>query len=1094
MSDQSKRIDPEAVLSGLKDFQRDTVEYIFRRMYTDPDATRRFLVADEVGLGKTLVARGVIAKAIDHLWDRVDRIDVIYICSNGDIARQNINRLKVGDQDEFALASRITLLPTKLRDLESHKLNFISFTPGTSFDLKSSLGRVEERALIYWLLVKAWGLEGDGAARVLQGNAQMDTLKYHIDLFDRDPSYNVDVSLAEAFVKALDETRQGGAVVRESLRSRFEELCARFQPGRDSWERARMVAELRMLLAATCITSLHPDLIILDEFQRFKNLLDGSDDASILASRLFECNDTRILLLSATPYKMYTLASETSGEDHYQDFLRTAQFLLANPLDSARLRSTLGEYRQELFRLAGGPSSRLSEVKGQLESMLRKVMVRTERLAVSQDRDGMLVTVPSQGVKLESQDLQTYMALQQVSRVLGQGDTMEYWKSAPYLLNFMAGYKLKQSFGNARIDPTLSPALAQAMSNGPGLLLDWQQVATYGQIDSGNARLRGLLSETVDAGAWQLLWMPPSLPYYQLGGPFAEAGASQLTKRLIFSSWKVVPRVVAALLSYEAERRMMQSQDKSAENSAEARSRQARLLDFRRDTASFPVIGFLYPSSVLANECDPLVLAAKGWNSGGLQSASALLERAAQRIERLLASLPIKPPSIGRQDDAWYGVAPILLDLRQAEQTTTEWLSRKDLDSIWSARDDAVQDEDGSAWSVNVERLKELALHPEGLGRMPDDLAQVLAQIAMAGPGVVALRSLTRVSGSLDSTGLPRVRDCAAQVAWAFRRLFNLPEVTSLLRGMGRQPQRGFMAFRRREGREDPYWRRVLEYCVNGGLQAALDEYAHILRDSIGVTDKSGEKVVSEVAAAMRRALTLRTASLGVDELSVRSSDGQIESRDRKMRASFALRFGQDRTDDGTDVTRPEQVRESFNSPFWPFVLATTSVGQEGLDFHCYCHAVVHWNLPSNPVDLEQREGRVHRYKGHAVRKNVAASFGKIVLSRGSSADPWDCLFEAGASARPAESNDLVPFWVFPIEGGARIERHVPALPMSRDVYRLEALRRSITVYRMVFGQPRQEDLLAYLLANLPESQVAQATEDLRIDLSPPQRLIEGRY
>ena len=38
-------------------------------MYEDPDLVHRFLVADEVGLGKTLVARGVIAKAIDHLRD-----------------------------------------------------------------------------------------------------------------------------------------------------------------------------------------------------------------------------------------------------------------------------------------------------------------------------------------------------------------------------------------------------------------------------------------------------------------------------------------------------------------------------------------------------------------------------------------------------------------------------------------------------------------------------------------------------------------------------------------------------------------------------------------------------------------------------------------------------------------------------------------------------------------------------------------------------------------------------------------------------------------------------------------------------------------
>ncbi len=50
------------ILNSLKDFQKDTVDYVFARLYTDGDYTRRFLVADEVGLGKTLVARGVIAK------------------------------------------------------------------------------------------------------------------------------------------------------------------------------------------------------------------------------------------------------------------------------------------------------------------------------------------------------------------------------------------------------------------------------------------------------------------------------------------------------------------------------------------------------------------------------------------------------------------------------------------------------------------------------------------------------------------------------------------------------------------------------------------------------------------------------------------------------------------------------------------------------------------------------------------------------------------------------------------------------------------------------------------------------------------------
>ncbi len=39
--------------------------------------------------------------------------------------------------------------------------------------------------------------------------------------------------------------------------------------------------------------------------------------------------------------------------------------------------------------------------------------------------------------------------------------------------------------------------------------------------------------------------------------------------------------------------------------------------------------------------------------------------------------------------------------------------------------------------------------------------------------------------------------------------------------------------------------------------------------------------------------------------------------------------------------------------------------------------------LRSNAIELEQREGRVHRYKGHAVRKNVAAKHGAAVLGGG---------------------------------------------------------------------------------------------------------------
>jgi len=298
------------------------------------------------------------------------------------------------------------------------------------------------------------------------------------------------------------------------------------------------------------------------------------------------------------------------------------------------------------------------------------------------------------------------------------------------------------------------------------------------------------------------------------------------------------------------------------------------------------------------------------------------------------------------------------------------------------------------------------------------------------------------------------------------------------------------MALIRGMSGEEPYWRRVLEYCVDGGLQAVLDEYAHVLQESLGLMDKPVEEVATGIAEAMHGALSLRAVTLRADDIPLDPSASHSPLPSMGMRARFALRFGDERSEDAKTVTRSAHVRDAFNSPFWPFVLATTSIGQEGLDFHLYCHAVVHWDLPSNPVDLEQREGRVHRYKGHAVRKNVAHQYRALALSSAAKkkggVDPWASLFDFAVRDRPQGLSDLVPFWVYPlVDEGARIERHVPALPLSSERDRLVALRRSLAVYRMVFGQPRQEDLLAYLLERLPESDARRVSDQLKIDLGP---------
>lgn len=1092
------RPDVGRILGTLKDFQRDTVEYVFRRLYTDPNPTRRFLIADEVGLGKTFVARGLIALAVDHLWDKVERIDVVYICSNADIARQNINRLNIGtgDQGGFELASRITLLPTTVSDLQANRLNLISLTPATSFGLTRSLGTAEERALLYWLLDEAWDLRGTGPLNVFQGNAGKERFRDRVHSFKH--NRRIDPTLTARFIQALNRRRTYGAGSdRPDLRSRFDDLCQRFRysrahvPEKDAKDRAQLVGELRTLLAATCLRALEPDIVILDEFQRFKYLLTGEDEASQLARELFEYSDevssARVLLLSATPYKMYTITDETSGDDHYEDFLNTVSFLLQDQDKTANLKSLLEQYRHQLYHLGvdgDAAVGRAREVKESIEGILRGVMVRTERLAVTEDRDGMLVQVPEGATELHVRDLEAYISLQDIAELLEQGDMIEYWKSAPYLLNFMDEYEFKRAFEDALHVPSQQAAMAEVLSKSESLLLPWSAWASYSEIDPGNARLRQLFKDVLDTGAWRLLWIPPSLPYYRLGGPFSDPQLAKFTKRLVFSAWRVVPKVLAILLSYEAERRMIRSFERNPKNSPEARRRRRPLLRFSSEDGrltGMPVLGLMYPSITLAREIDPMraagqiILEQEG--SAGLPSLTDVLVRVQRRIRELMSEISMECVRTGPEDESWYWAAPILLDLQFDAEGTKDWFSYPDLARAWSVEDSGEGgDGEDSQWGAHVDRARELLERRIALGRQPDDLPLVLALMAVASPGTCVLRSLLRVTGSASAF----TRDLAAQVAWGFRTLFNAPEVMALVRSLNRQ---------------EPYWRRILEYCADGCLQSTLDEYAHFLRESLGVVDQSPEEASHAICTAMYNAITLRTAVLGVDEVIIDPTKNAVSMEPRRVRARFALRYGDDRTDTDETRTRPDQVRRTFNSPFWPFVLTTTSVGQEGLDFHAYCHAVVHWNLPSNPVDLEQREGRVHRYKGHAIRKNVALKYGKAALvnaaceqetETGCSGDPWEYMFAAAERDRDPASSDLVPYWVYPVDNGARIERCVPALPLSRERSRLDALRRSLAVYRMVFGQPRQEDLLTYLLDRLPEADVALALNELQIDLAPP--------
>src|SRR5262249_16856545 len=179
-------------------------------------------------------------------------------------------------------------------------------------------------------------------------------------------------------------------------------------------------------------------------------------------------------------------------------------------------------------------------------------------------------------------------------------------------------------------------------------LLDWGEAESYRKIDPENARLRSLISEMLDTGAWRLLWIPPSLPYYELSAPFDSEQLKGLRKRLVFSAWTAAPKAVAALTSYEAERRML-GRSTSRTTYSEARVRLKPLLRFSRSGSralpGLPVLALMYPSSSLARLADPLAI---GASSEARRSAREVRSIAEGLISTKLAPLLEGCPREGR--------------------------------------------------------------------------------------------------------------------------------------------------------------------------------------------------------------------------------------------------------------------------------------------------------------------------------------------------------------------------------------------------------------------------------------------------------------
>lgn len=989
----------------LKDFQKATVEHIVNIFKSKKQ--RRVLLSDEVGLGKTIVSKGVI-QAVGELSDEYGIWDdntyrVVYICSNANIVKQNTENLGIEDVmniDESRLSMQHFIVAKKVKELQKSKKSkpriLIPLTPGTSFNLQTSAGNMNERALMFAILSHLDDFKDHKTAlknRLNIYGANGDNWTDIIDKYEKDIKENVCTGYRENISKE---------VVNDDCYQEAKDLLLKAIALNDYNTTNKAITLFRIIFCKISMKELNPDLVIMDEFQRFSSLLDleGNSEEAMLTRTFFGKEDGPcILLVSATPYKPFTTLEELNEnkiDEQYQDFNKLADFLFDGREDIV-FQQVWHDYSKELCHISSDNLDILIAKKNIAEDTMYEAMSRTERYRNSSQDDTYL--------KISTGDIASYCQMQEVlgeCNKMSEGRfgvktlPMEYAKSSPYLLSFMDKYKLKEKLAKAYTEHPWKIKQKQQY------LIKKKNINTYERIPSCNAKLDKLsnilFGEKGEKHGEQLFWIPASHPYYKVPASNVFAKNQDFSKFLVFSAWEMVPRMIACMISYAIEQKS---------------------------------ISHAFPSATYTNTKENSEKDALDKQEGEKAGTGRLRRESLELVTCCSDFLK----------DAYNPKAYLGNDLKEIKAGIKENFKN-------TSRFTLV--EQPTTAKFLLEAIKLLDSNTEEKILISEDGLDTLVNMAIGSPGICFYRLL----GNKDLAQEAATKFCNN----IFNRRYNAAVIDILYNKKSVQT----------------YFKQVIDYCVMGNLQAVLDEFAYMIDER-----SNGERNVEMIQKRMIESFIDRN----YQEIDTTESFGKEKKKKWRIRTHYAMPYGNIRmTDQATN--RANDVRLAFNSPFRPFVLASTSVGQEGLDFHWYCRKIMHWNISSNPQDMEQREGRIDRYKSLFVRRNVAKFHPETYT--------WNEMFDlARTEAKDKGFCELVPYWSIPqdmLKSIAETDREyiesiVPLYPLSMDYDRYRHMKSVLRLYRLTMGQPRQEELLESF-KDMP----AEDIDKLLFNLSPIKR------
>lgn len=250
---------------------------------------------------------------------------------------------------------------------------------------------------------------------------------------------------------------------------------------------------------------------------------------------------------------------------------------------------------------------------------------------------------------------------------------------------------------------------------------------------------------------------------------------------------------------------------------------------------------------------------------------------------------------------------------------------------------------------------------------------------------------------------------------------------------------------------------KLLYYFCCGCLEDVFNEYYYLMDASDFDKFQSKLKVVFEFKGVNLTALNNKTYDPW------KGSCKKEPVKNATINCIYAVPFTPDQDDNGKQLTSKGgeifqgSVQDSFNSPFWPMILSTTSAGQEGIDLDAYCRRIMHYTVPYSPMAFEQRDGRIDRRKSLAAREKINILWGRylrgLYLKDISENSFWKDIFGFGKDA-----SGLSPMWCLRERvDEIGLERIIPFLPGTDEYNAYKYLLDVKNQYRSAFGMPDEK-------------------------------------